>query len=81
MLDKCQAAKTDLTIFHDADVVCCYILLDNKNHWHWLYKQPNGEYLEKSEVPSYLQNKLAASLPMCKCTAGSASQPWELQPW
>ena len=71
-------AKNSKKAFHNADLVCCYILTDYQNHWHWLYKNNSGTYV-KCNIPKFLAGSELPNLIFCYCTAGSMAEPWELQ--
>ena len=70
-------AKNSIKTFHNADLVCCYILTDSA-HWCWLYKDKANIYRPLNRMPKFI-TKPMQELTTCKCIAGSAKNPWELK--
>ena len=65
--------------FHNANLVCCYILSDYTNHWHWLVRDKNGNYIELNRLPKFLAAEELPSLTTCVCDAGSSTEPWRVK--
>lgn len=63
--------------FHDADLVCCYILT-GFTRWCWLYKDSSGLYRRLGRLPKFITSPMP-ELSTCECIAGSAEEPWIIQ--
>lgn len=78
-IDSMEAVckKKNASDFHNADLVCCYILTGS-THWCWLYKDASGVYKRLSRLPKFI-TKPMPELTTCRCVAGSPNEPWELR--
>lgn len=65
--------------FHNADIACCYVINDH-NHWHWLYKE-NNIYVEKSEVPKFFRHVKLGSITLCKVVPTELNNGMIIKPW
>ena len=60
-----QAIKDDVASFHDAAIVCCYIL-EEESHWYWLTEMRPSIYIEY--IPDFIKEPLPKNLQMCECS-------------
>lgn len=75
-----EANNGNIYIFHDADLVCCYLI--NSCSYQWLYKK-DGCYTDFNDknIIAWTKNNLPAVLPICKCVEDKINHVWTLVPW
>ena len=71
--------KNNPETFHEAHLACCYILSDSANHWHWLRRDKNGNYVELGRLPKFITTEKLPSLTTSVCDAGSSTEPWKIR--
>jgi hypothetical protein len=77
-IDSMEAVcKNSASDFHNADLVCCYILTGS-TRWCWLYRDASGVYKRLGRLPKFI-TKPMPKLATCRCVAGSSNEPWELR--
>ena len=89
MTEKIEAANQgDRYIFHDADVVCCYLInttrfIANKPyHYQWL-KRIEGQYVlyNDESLDNLTQESMPERLPLCRCSEDPTTGDWQIEPF
>ena len=83
-----EANKGNRYIFHNADLVCCYLIttrrfIDNHPyHYQWL-KRVNDKYevYNDSKLDSLMRQEFPEKLPLCRCIENPTTGEWELVPF
>lgn len=86
MAAKINAAnRGNKYIFHEADLVCCYLIKTNRfinnkpYHYQWL-KRINGQYELYNDVSldNLTVKSLPEKLPLCRCSENPVTGNWEV---
>lgn len=75
-------------IFHDADLVCCYLITtaryfnNRPYHYQWLKRVNNiYELYNDQNLDEWTAYLLPEKLPLCRCTENAITGEWELTPF
>ena len=67
-------------IFHDAELVCCYLI--SSRSYQWLHKKDEKyEDFNDEGLRAWTKENLPATLPICRCVEDKINNTWTLVSW